>query len=170
MFAHERAHLRHRHHLSVAMTEVVASANPLLRPVARTVTLSVERWADEDAGEAVGSRTVVAAALARAGLATVGARSKRTRAAAVTMAGSHVTQRTASCLFRRCDADGQSSLRQSACCWSRVGALPRLPSQPRCGSSRPTSISFNTETVSARASARHQLAGATASVGRRRGG
>jgi Zn-dependent protease with chaperone function len=69
LLAHEAAHLRHRHHLYVQAAELSAAANPLLRPLARAVSSAVERWADEDAAQAVGERTVVARAVARASLA-----------------------------------------------------------------------------------------------------
>lgn len=69
LLAHEAAHLRHRHHLYVQVAELSAAANPLLRPLAGAVASAVERWADEDAAQAVGERTVVARAVARASLA-----------------------------------------------------------------------------------------------------
>lgn len=70
LLAHEAAHLRHRHHLYVQVAELSAVADPLLRPLARAVRSAVERWADEAAAQAVGERTVVARAVARASLAT----------------------------------------------------------------------------------------------------
>lgn len=75
LLAHEAAHLTHRHHLYLHLTELAAAANPLLRPVARAVRVAVERWADEVAATEVGSRRLAARALARASLAraTVGA-------------------------------------------------------------------------------------------------
>lgn len=69
LLAHEAAHLRHRHHLYVQIAELSAAANPLLRPLARAVGSAVERWADEAAAQAVGERSVVARAVARASLA-----------------------------------------------------------------------------------------------------
>lgn len=69
LLAHEAAHLRHRHHLYVQVAELSAAANPLLRPLARAVGSAVERWADEAAAQAVGDRSVVARAVARASLA-----------------------------------------------------------------------------------------------------
>ena len=68
LLAHEDAHLRHRHHLFVAVADVAAAANPLLRPVARAVRRSVERWADEVAAAEVGDRRVAARSIARAAL------------------------------------------------------------------------------------------------------
>jgi Zn-dependent protease with chaperone function len=72
VLAHERAHLRHRHHLAVAWVAAAASVNPLLGPVRATVTYLVERWADEEAATAVADRGLVARAVARAALATAG--------------------------------------------------------------------------------------------------
>ena len=69
LLAHEAAHLRHRHHLYVAVTDIAAAANPLMRPVARAVRRSVERWADEVAAAEVGDRRVAARSVAHAALA-----------------------------------------------------------------------------------------------------
>jgi len=69
LLAHEAAHVRCRHHLFVAVSEVAAAANPLVRSVSREVRVGVERWADEAAAAEAGDRRVAATALARAGLA-----------------------------------------------------------------------------------------------------
>jgi beta-lactamase regulating signal transducer with metallopeptidase domain len=71
MFAHERAHLRHRHHALVLTAAAAAAVNPLLIPARDAVTYLVERWADEDAASEVGNRDLAARAIARAALATV---------------------------------------------------------------------------------------------------
>lgn len=71
MFAHEHAHLRHRHHALVLAAAMAAAVNPLLVPAREAVTYLVERWADEDAAAAVGDRGLAARAIARAALATV---------------------------------------------------------------------------------------------------
>jgi hypothetical protein len=71
MFAHERAHLRHRHHAMVLVTAVSAAVNPLLVPAREAVCYLVERWADEQAAAEVGSRDLAARAVARAALASV---------------------------------------------------------------------------------------------------
>ncbi|MET7403012.1 M56 family metallopeptidase [Dactylosporangium sp. NPDC005572] len=68
VLAHEEAHLRHRHHRTVAVAAAAAAVNPLLRPLARVVTLLVERSADEAAATAVGDRGVVARAIAKVAL------------------------------------------------------------------------------------------------------
>ncbi|MEU4218833.1 M56 family metallopeptidase [Actinoplanes sp. NPDC026623] len=72
VFAHERAHLAHRHDRLVAWASAAAAVNPLLARVRDTVTYLVERWADEDAAAAVTDRNLVARAVARAALATTG--------------------------------------------------------------------------------------------------
>lgn len=77
LLAHERAHLRHNHHLFVAVADSAAAANPLLRPLARAVGYQVERWADERAAAVTGNRTVAAVAVGKAALASA-ARRRRT--------------------------------------------------------------------------------------------
>ena len=69
VLAHERSHLRRRHHMGLLAVQVAAAADPLLRPLLAVTALAVERDADEDAAVAVGDRRVVALALARAGVA-----------------------------------------------------------------------------------------------------
>ena len=69
LLAHERAHLAGFHHLYTSAARLAAAANPLLRPAARAVEYTVERWADEEAAEAVGDRRLVAHAIGRAALA-----------------------------------------------------------------------------------------------------
>ncbi|MFJ9034655.1 M56 family metallopeptidase [Streptomyces sp. NPDC102274] len=74
LLAHERAHLRHRHHAYQTVWRLAAAVNPLLRPLTTSGAFVLERWADEEAAAATGDRTVVARAVARAALATSGAR------------------------------------------------------------------------------------------------
>ena len=69
MLAHERAHLRHRHHRLIVATEVAASMLPPLWLPARRVRFATERWADQDAAREVGDANIVARAIARAALA-----------------------------------------------------------------------------------------------------
>jgi Zn-dependent protease with chaperone function len=64
VLAHERSHLRHRHHLHHAAVQLAAAANPLLRNLPAAVSYETERWADEDAARTV-TRTAVADAVAR---------------------------------------------------------------------------------------------------------
>jgi hypothetical protein len=73
LFAHERAHLVGRHDRFLLAVQLAARANPFLRPLRTAVTYTAERWADEEAAGAVGSRRVVARAIGKAGLVTRGA-------------------------------------------------------------------------------------------------
>ncbi|MFJ6776623.1 M48 family metalloprotease, partial [Kitasatospora sp. NPDC091257] len=68
LLAHERAHLRHRHHRYLLTTQLAACVNPFLRPLQDAVAYSAERWADEDSAQAVGDRRITARAVARAAL------------------------------------------------------------------------------------------------------
>lgn len=69
LFAHEEAHLAHRHHRFLVVAHVAAAAVPLLRPLCKHIVFSTERWADEVAATSVGSRDLVARAIAKAALA-----------------------------------------------------------------------------------------------------
>ncbi|MFD4029799.1 M56 family metallopeptidase [Streptomyces sp. NPDC058637] len=73
LFAHERAHLACFHHRFLLTVQLAARANPFLRPLRTAVAYTAERWADEDAAAAVGSRRVVARAIGRAALVSRGA-------------------------------------------------------------------------------------------------
>lgn len=66
LLAHEAAHLEQRHHLYVQLGRLAAAANPLVRPISRSIDLAVERWADDAAAHEVGDRLTVARAVARA--------------------------------------------------------------------------------------------------------
>jgi Zn-dependent protease with chaperone function len=64
VLAHERAHLRQRHHAVILLTEVLAivlPALPTLRIARRAVPLLLEMVADDAAARAVGSQTVASA-------------------------------------------------------------------------------------------------------------
>ncbi|MET7987479.1 MULTISPECIES: M56 family metallopeptidase [unclassified Streptomyces] len=76
LLAHERAHLSGRHHLLVAAVDLSATVHPALRSLRELLGFHVERWADEAAAAAVGSRKATAAAIARAALA--GSRNRNT--------------------------------------------------------------------------------------------
>jgi Zn-dependent protease with chaperone function len=89
LLAHERAHLRGRHHLFQSVWRLTAALNPLLRPVAVAGGFVLERWADEAAAERVGDRKVVAHAVGRAALASAGA----SRPLALAVTGGAVPQR-----------------------------------------------------------------------------
>jgi len=68
LMAHERSHLRRRHHRYVRLTELAVAAMPILAPLNARLRFVVERWADEDAAQETGDRAVVASAIARAAL------------------------------------------------------------------------------------------------------
>ncbi|WP_327316181.1 M56 family metallopeptidase [Streptomyces sp. NBC_01235] len=70
LLAHERAHLAAHHYAFVALAQLGASANPLLRPFATAVTYTIERWADENAATTTGDRRRVARTVGKAALAT----------------------------------------------------------------------------------------------------
>ena len=67
LLEHERSHRRHRHDRFLVVAQL-ARAMGFLGPADRQLRLSLERWADEDAASAVGDRSVLAAAIARAAL------------------------------------------------------------------------------------------------------
>ncbi|MFC8239990.1 M56 family metallopeptidase [Streptomyces chartreusis] len=73
LFAHERAHLTERHHRFLLAVQLSARANPFLRPLRTAVSYTAERWADEAAAQAVGSRRTVAHAIGKAALMSRGA-------------------------------------------------------------------------------------------------
>jgi Zn-dependent protease with chaperone function len=70
LLAHERAHLRHRHHMFLAAVGLSTVLNPLVFPLRSAVVFALERWADEVAAERLGDRRVVASAVAKAALAS----------------------------------------------------------------------------------------------------
>ena len=69
LLAHERSHLRHRHHRYIALALVSKASVPILGFLTGRLRLAVERWADEDAAAEVGDRRLVARAIVRAALA-----------------------------------------------------------------------------------------------------
>jgi Zn-dependent protease with chaperone function len=73
VLAHEAAHLRCRHHVHMRVLRLAAAIHPLLRPAIPAGALAVERWADEEAANRLGDRTLVARTLLRAALAATGA-------------------------------------------------------------------------------------------------
>ncbi|MFE2725034.1 M56 family metallopeptidase [Kitasatospora sp. NPDC059327] len=68
LLAHERAHLEHRHHRYLLITQLAGCVNPFLRPLQQAVAYGAERWADEESAQAVGDRRITARAVARAAL------------------------------------------------------------------------------------------------------
>src|SRR5260370_42613099 len=77
LLAHEQAHLAGFHYLFTTAARLAATASPLLRPVARAVEYTVERWADERAAAVVGDRRLVAHTIGRAALAAKATRPRR---------------------------------------------------------------------------------------------
>lgn len=100
VLAHERAHLRGRHHRLRAATEVCAAVNPVLIPVREAVAFLVERSADEHAAAVTGSRELVAQALTKAALASGAAGGAPRWASALPFAGCGVSARV---VALRCD-------------------------------------------------------------------
>lgn len=90
LLAHERAHLRHHHHLHQSATAVAGALNPLLRPLRAAVELSCERWSDEAAAGTT-ARQTVGEALLRAASGTAG----RMSAVALAASGADVSARVA---------------------------------------------------------------------------
>lgn len=88
MLAHETAHLRHRHDRFLAVGQLVGSLPGVGRRVVGHLHFALERWADEEAARAVGSREVVAHAVARAAIAQ-----HETPAGALGMAGGDIVGR-----------------------------------------------------------------------------
>ncbi|AWI31735.1 M56 family metallopeptidase [Streptomyces tirandamycinicus] len=72
LFAHERAHLAAGHHRHLLAARLAARANPFLRPLHTAVAYCAERWADEEAAGAIGSRRVMARAVGKAAVASRG--------------------------------------------------------------------------------------------------
>ena len=68
LFAHENSHLAHRHAWWLLAAELAVATNPMLGPTVRAIEHAVERWADEDAAQAVTDRLLVARTLARTAL------------------------------------------------------------------------------------------------------
>ncbi|MEU6537941.1 M56 family metallopeptidase [Streptomyces sp. NPDC047000] len=122
LLAHERAHLRGRHHVFQTLWRLTAALNPLLRPVAVAGGYALERWADEEAAEWVGDRKAVAHAVGRAALASAGA----TRPAALAVTGGAVPQRVRALLApppgRRSLPLLAGGLLLAVCCVSLVNA------------------------------------------------
>jgi len=68
--AHEQAHARYRHDRYLLTAELAAAALPPLRALARRVSYSIERWADEAAAAVCGDRQLVAITLGKVALQT----------------------------------------------------------------------------------------------------
>ncbi|GAA3188177.1 MULTISPECIES: M56 family metallopeptidase [Streptomyces] len=68
LFAHERAHLDRHHHRYLLAVRLAGCLNPLLLPLRSAAAYATERWADEEAADAVGDRRVTAVAVGKAAL------------------------------------------------------------------------------------------------------
>lgn len=68
VIAHERAHARYRHDRYLLVAEVIVAALPPLRALAKRITYSIERWADEAAAAVCGDRQLVAITLGKVAL------------------------------------------------------------------------------------------------------
>lgn len=69
VLAHERVHARHRHDRQLLVAELAASLVPPLEWLRRRLRFALERWADEEAADAVGGdREHVAFTLAKVAL------------------------------------------------------------------------------------------------------
>lgn len=66
--AHEQAHARYRHDRYLLTAELAAAALPPLRALAKRVSYSIERWADEAAAAVCGDRKLVAITLGKVAL------------------------------------------------------------------------------------------------------
>jgi hypothetical protein len=115
LLAHERAHAGRKHYAFTSAARLAAAANPLLRPVAAEVGFTVERWADEDAADVMGDRSLTARAIARAALATSAAPPARDAIGALGILGIH---------------GGTLSLRHAGPVPRRVAALLRPAPRP----------------------------------------
>lgn len=65
VMAHELTHARHRHDRYLLVAKLATATMPPLRPLATRIEFSLERWADEAAAAACGSRELVAHTLAK---------------------------------------------------------------------------------------------------------
>jgi len=72
VLVHEQSHLAHQHGVYELVALLATAINPLLRPLQREISFSLERWADEDAAGAQGRETA-ASALAASALHSTGA-------------------------------------------------------------------------------------------------
>ncbi|MBV9023400.1 MAG: M56 family metallopeptidase [Streptomycetaceae bacterium] len=69
LLAHERAHLKCRHHILIILTDLASCLDPALRGLRKPLAFHLERWADESAAQTVGDRRLTAQAIGRAALA-----------------------------------------------------------------------------------------------------
>lgn len=77
LFGHERSHLLHRHDRYRHAVALCVALNPLLIRMGADVAYACERWADEDASQACGDRSLAARALSRSAVAALRPRAHR---------------------------------------------------------------------------------------------
>ncbi|WP_052398113.1 M56 family metallopeptidase [Streptomyces sp. NRRL F-5123] len=170
LLAHERAHLRHRHHVFLLVLQICAAVNPLLRPLWKAGAFALERWADEEAADVVGGRPLVARAIARAALAA-----KRAPAQALAATSGPVPQRVAALLVPRRPARRRLVVTvaalMTACCASTALAAQDVDvlfdaatSPPRPAAARHLPAAACTPVVPARACPGADRAGRVRSV------
>ena len=116
LWAHETAHLRNNHHRFLILSDLFVGVLPLLSPVRRQLDFAIERWADEDSAARTGDRRLVARAIAKAGLASMGGGETR-----LAMANSSVPARVEAMLSAPRSANPVTHLALGA-----VGALGAL--------------------------------------------
>jgi hypothetical protein len=69
VFAHERAHVDHRHDRYLTIARAAEAVLPMIRPLTRRLEFSLERWADDASVCAVnGDRLLVARTIAKVAL------------------------------------------------------------------------------------------------------
>ncbi|MEU6405166.1 M48 family metalloprotease [Streptomyces sp. NPDC046985] len=81
LLAHERAHLRAKHHLFLSAAQLAGWCHPALAAVVPHVSFAAERAADEAAARQCGDRDVTAQAVGRAALAASRSRARGDRPA-----------------------------------------------------------------------------------------
>lgn len=100
LVAHERSHLTHRHHRILMATQLASCVNPFLRPLQGAAAYSTERWADEEAAQAVGDRRLTARAVANAALLSRRAPHRAARPGLAAFAASGPVPRRVAALLR----------------------------------------------------------------------
>lgn len=97
VLAHERAHLRQRHAVFMAVARLAAALNPILAGVPADMAFALERWADEEAAT-VSERSALASAIAKAALGALTRSGPTSIAAGAALHHHGVTDRVAALL------------------------------------------------------------------------
>lgn len=82
VYQHEQAHLDRKHHIYMGIAHALATIFPVLERVEPAMRLAVERWADEEAAAATGSRRLVAETISKVALSRSGVASSNVLGAA----------------------------------------------------------------------------------------